>query len=715
MIYQNNFRYGEISRLTAGRFDMEAYSQGAFRFENAQTMVAGGFKRRPPLKIMAELQENLLRIIQFSISQTLSYCIGFTENKIKLYRNKLGSFTEVAEADYPTKADGSKQKLNESTIRKMSYTQYYDRMYFASNDFYPFFIEVSASTDQFVVKAMPFLTNKDGKKLISKVPSKETLEEGGASEDVLKLADKVVYARYEDGKLVYYFNDENDKEYYNQKYVFADSFPPVELSADTTMGFESFPDDNDFCDPNNSSTWPAVVSIINDSLYFANTTGRPHTIWKSRVLGSSQFIDDFSSDSMHDFIRFQFVYTESKDIVDADKMPQKPIENVFYQTSGNDAWYQPTKKPDGGNYSEAEWQYQKYDTELKRVQEVDPETDVVISTKYTYLGSGIEYDPIINGNPVRRPVLEYDFSDPSNIVNTTTDISLVATDSCAMKFDLNTGRQDSIVSITSACERIIVCTTTSEHMLPSAFSAVSNARADVYGHHGSLNLKPVTLNDSFLFIQRGNVMREFFLYEGYMNRADICAMNREILDCEIIEMTVKNAPDPIVYVVMEDGTLRTLIYDKELGIQAWSRWTFGNNKVKSVAVIEEGYKNMLLCVVENDGAYSICAFDEDTDNYKDFGTETYKTSVETTYAEIIDEKLVFGRYKRARNAWIRPYKTGFMFMGNDERQMKRTPNRLESEDYRFVLLGSSERKFSMKMESSEGDPMNILALAWEAE
>ena len=717
MIYQNNFRYGEISRLTAGRFDMEAYSQGAFKFENAQTMVAGGFKRRPPLKIMAELQENLLRIIQFSISQTLSYCIGFTENKIMLYRNKLGSFTEVAEADYPTKADGSKQKLNESTIRKMSYTQYYDRMYFASNDFYPFFIEVTASTDEFVVKSMPFLTNKDGKKLISKVPSKEELEEGGASEEVLKLADKVVYARYEKDKLVYYFHDEDDKEYHNTKYAFADAFPPVELSADTTMGFESFPDDNDFCDPNNSSTWPAVVSIINDSLYFANTTGRPHTIWKSRVLGSSQFIDDFSSDSMHDFIRFQFVYTETQEIVDTDELPMTPVKidgvTQYYQRAGNDMYFVPTLNSNGGVYTEEQWQNQTYEIELEKEERAS--TDGSTTVIWKYLSNGTEYLEAATKPPVRRPILQYDLSKESEFIKKKTDITLVATDSCAMKFDLNTGRQDSIVSITSACERIIVCTTTSEHMLPSAFSAVSNARADVYGHHGSLNIRPVTLNDSFLFIQRGNAMREFFLYEGYMNRADICAMNREILDCEIMEMTVKNAPDPIVYVVMEDGTLRTLIYDKELGIQAWSRWTFGNNKVKSVAVIEEGYKNMLLCVVENDGAYSICAFDEDTDNYKDFGTETYKTSVETAYAEIIDEKLVFGRYKRARNAWIRPYKTGFMFMGNDERQMKRTPNRLESEDYRFVLLGSSERKFSMKMESSEGDPMNILALAWEAE
>ena len=709
MIYQNNFRYGEISRRNAGRFDMEAYSQGAFQFINAQTMVAGGFKRRPPLKKLIDLEDEIFCIRRLRLSESLSYCIAFADTKVYLYRFVLKQFTLTGEASYP---EG--YVMTSDVANSMSYSQYYDRMYFASRSFHPFFIQVDPISNTFIIKKLPFITNKDGKKLIAVVPSREKLEESGASENVIALGGKIVYAKFVDSAIKYYFYDEND-EMYNQEYTEAANFPPEQINADTSIGFESYPDDDDLCVDNDPNTYPAIVSIINDSMYLANTARRPHTIWKSRILGSSQWITDNSSDSMHDFIRFQFVYTESKDIVDIADMPQAPIKDVYYQTSGNDAWYKPAKKPDGGFYSEVEWQYQDYNVELLRHQVVDPETDEVISTTYTEKGSGLEYNPDVNGSPVRRPVLEYDFSDPDKIIKKTTDISLISTDSCAMKFDLNTGSQDSIVSITSACGRIIVCTTTSEHTLPAHFSAVSNSSAEVYGYHGSLSIRPVVLNDSFIFIQRGNVAREFFLYEGYMNRADLCAINREILDADIVDMTVKNTPEPCVYITLSNGEMRVLTYDKELGIQSWSRWTFSGLEIISTAVLDRAADSILIALVSEGKKQMICQFDENANKYTDIETHSYSTKVETPYAEIIDQNLVFGRYKRAKSAWIRPYETGRVSMGNDERQMNLSNSALGSEDYRFALMGSSKRQFSMKLESYNNEPMNILALAWEAD
>lgn len=81
MDYTNNFRYGEISKRNAGRFDTEAYRQGAFSFRNARTLTEGGVTRRPPLRPIYEDDDRLdtdtvLRLIPFTISETISLMIG---------------------------------------------------------------------------------------------------------------------------------------------------------------------------------------------------------------------------------------------------------------------------------------------------------------------------------------------------------------------------------------------------------------------------------------------------------------------------------------------------------------------------------------------------------------------------------------------------------------------------------------------------------------
>lgn len=739
MIYQNNFRYGEISRLTAGRFDTEAYSQGAFEFTNAQTMVAGGFKRRPPLKIEGALFSDkdkkvplneIYKLKQFSLSETISYILGFSATEVYLFQyDYISEKVEyLSKNPYPNKpGTDTPITMTKTVASKINTAQYYDRMYVVSHDFYPMVIEVNASSNQFSINTYAFLKNQDGKKLLSSVPSYDDLIKAGADKDAAsKFGGKTLYPIYTKDGIRYYIDQERTEEYtlYDNE-----GMEPISSGSDIE-NYDVYQDD-DLCTIGDENTYPSVVAIINDCLYFAATRNRPQVFWRSRIIGSSQWVEDFSSDSMHDFICYEVVATEETSLVDDDHLPRTPIkvDDViqYHQENGNPVWYRPLLKfenPKTYYNPDDEWKvYEEKNhwVSSNRVYKQVVQIDETNAETYWYTNpefTGEQYDTEIYGNPVQQPMIQYDFSDYTAIISSKTRASFVTTDSCALRLELNTGRQDRIIGITSACEKIIVCTTTSEWLMPDSLSAISNLTISPYQNFGSLDVPPVVINGSMIFLQRSNVLREFFLYEGYMNNSDLTSLNREILDGKVVEIVSKNTPTPCIYVVLDNGEMRVLTYDKEIGIQAWSKWKAADGaKIVSLSVIENGSQDILVAIVKrNDGSQILCSFDEnEEDIFLDFGDKSYETRLETTYAEIIDNSLAFGRFKRAKSAWVRPYNTGYMYMGNDERQMKKTSYKLGSDDYRFVLLGSSERKFSMKLVSSDGDPMNILALAWEAD
>ena len=125
---------------------------------------------------------------------------------------------------------------------------------------------------------------------------------------------------------------------------------------------------------------------------------------------------------------------------------------------------------------------------------------------------------------------------------------------------------------------------------------------------------------------------------------------------------------------------------------------------------------MVLC---KDGSKSyICMIDNSSTVYKDMigGTaHGYDTVIETVYAEINDNQIVFGKFKKAKAIHIRPYDTGHIYVGNDLRMLQKSNNLLGSYDASFQAFGKSAKNFSMFIRSFEDEPMNILALSWENE
>ena len=740
----NNFRYGEVSKKTAGRFDAEFYQQSCFSFRNMVSHPEGDASRRPPIRKLLSLDVKILALRDFTISESTSYIVGLGERQYFVMRKVAGELSIVSSAAYPRGASDKEVVLDYKTASEVRTAQYYRRLYFVHHSFRPFYIDFN-SDDRFSGSVLSILLNQYAKNYFWFTPSYVADADGNELSD---LENRFVYKK-DDGT---WWLDSAMKK---NQYEYALSYPPVKGQNSYIYGYDTYQDDELL---ESYGNFPSVIAIVNDSLYLAATDNDPHVIWKSRVLGTSQFIDGYTADSMHDFITFQVVTTESVEITSDIPMTDmkdssgnvvyeqtggidnwyaktsegeirvywRPYEYVFYtdkdmklqyNTSngypvtkdGGATWYKPTKDSNG-NYTwkeEDKLYYQKISSSTSARK-------FYLDDQYTTPYTG-------TGTPYRKALKTYDLSDVSKLSTTVTQLTFVTDDSCGVRFSLATGRQDRIMHITSACGKIIVCSSMAEHTLPASFSAVNNKQADLYSVHGSspsYSVSGIVLDSSFLFLQRSNILREFYMYEGFMMRNEVTALNHDVLSGNIMQMVPKNTPEPIVYFVMDDGTMRIVSYDKNNQIQSFSRWDMNLNtgrKFISLAKLEENNTSILTSLVEEpNGKQWIGFFDEnEKESFSDEGGDDYISEIETTYAEIYDDSLWFGNMKKANRAVIRPINTGYIQVGSDERQLVRSNYRLESDDYVMAVLSNSMHKFTMRIRSYGSDPMDILAFGFD--
>ncbi len=776
----NGFRYGEISKKQAGRYSEDGYQQGCFTFKNAMTMYDTGMTRRYPIRTLITCTDKLYTLHPFRISDSENYIVGFGvdssgKNVIDLFKwdgSKLvlqSTLNANVDKIFGSKASEedtsySNVALTEEICKNMRFSQYYNRLYVVSSKFATIYLEMSGTS--FHATRLTIVGNDDIKKRIYFV------NDGSVADGtvVFKSGNK------------YYTDIGNTKEYTGDttKLKIADK--------SYISSYEDYVNNNDI----NTvvGTYPSVVAIVNDSLYLANTENNPSTIWKSRTIGSSQWIvddeDPYSVQTLSDFTQYQVIATEETKLKDSSEWPITQ-ETGYYETENTlETWYVPTKTNGKYDYKykltrkQQYWltnglgyffyeesdhlkrwnftsgapyvkkdgttvQYYKdsaYATEVYPVVATEKypfkEKDqagagTVRSTDYVWYyaentdnhTTGEIYVPSENDatNPIKKPLFTYNLSNAEDLYESSTTVDFVTTDSCGVRMELNTGAYDSVHFITAGCGKIIVGTSSCEKTLPADFNAVSNMYSSHYSDYGSLFIEPIKLGRSFFFFQTGRKIRELYLSDGYMEDADVTALNHDIFDHPIVDTVGKNAPDPSLYSVLDNGDIIQITYDRNGGLNSMARWSNDKFLFKSLANTRFNDKETLLALVSYKGVSYICKFLEPTDEemgediyYDEIGTEElpYETFVETVYAEVYDNASVFGRFKKAKTMYIRPYHCGRIKIGNDLRQMNVTNIKLGDKDYNLNLAGSMEKNFSIKMKSVDREPMTILAIAWEA-
>ena len=396
MEYINNFRYGEISRKLAGSFDKEAYQQGCFTYRNMLTDSFGTATRRPPLRKIISTT-GILDIREFKLSESVQYLVGLKEKKYVIFRYVLGELTEITEGGYPHRIDEPEIALTSTMAREIRSAQYYERMYFVHHSFRPFYIEIVPSTDTANSSYMEVLINQDAKGTYFFTPSYVTDAFG---KELTNLEGRLVYKKEDaEGNVTWWF----DYEMKEEQYEYALTYPPVQGQSSQISYYEDYPDDNLMLGEGN---FPSVIAIINDSMYLAATDKCPSTMWKSRILGSSQYIEEYTVESLHDFIQFQLMATETQSMVDADKLPKTEMKDsygeVLYEEGIYGEKYFVPEKDSDGNYT--------YKTELFwKPDDVNSETGT-----YYYERSGDQfskpYDEDKYGAPIKKPLMTYDLS-----------------------------------------------------------------------------------------------------------------------------------------------------------------------------------------------------------------------------------------------------------------------------------------------------------------
>lgn len=174
-------------------------------------------------------------------------------------------------------------------------------------------------------------------------------------------------------------------------------------------------------------------------------------------------------------------------------------------------------------------------------------------------------------------------------------------DSDAMALDLATAEHERIMAVTALNGRLIVltnknlwaCGSTGQALTPSDASAVC------YNGVGCNGLKPLALRNALLFVsQNGNEIFEIRADQQGTQWAtrELGTFARHLLDGhQIVAWDYQSTPDPVVWLVREDGVLLSMSYNAETELCAWTRHKT-NAAVKSVCVIRT---DVYLSVVRN--------------------------------------------------------------------------------------------------------------------
>jgi hypothetical protein len=134
----------------------------------------------------------------------------------------------------------------------------------------------------------------------------------------------------------------------------------------------------------------------------------------------------------------------------------------------------------------------------------------------------------------------------------------------------------------------------------------TNVQIKPESSYGCAKVKPASLGKETLFSHRaGRKMRAAgFRYDedGYKS-PDLTTLAEHITETGIREMAVQLEPDPVVWVVLNNGRLISITLDRELDVIAWNRHEIDGG-VESVATVPDGDKDQVWLTVRRmvDGA-----------------------------------------------------------------------------------------------------------------
>lgn len=131
---------------------------------------------------------------------------------------------------------------------------------------------------------------------------------------------------------------------------------------------------------------------------------------------------------------------------------------------------------------------------------------------------------------------------------------------------------------------------------------------------GSAHKQAFLAANNLLFLQRGNRKLRQFTHGaagGEGQASDLSVLAEHITLSGIKQLAFQQQPDPVVWMVRNDGVLLSMTYEPDQSVIAWARHTSGTGLFESVAVIygADGDADQVWFVVNRGGTRSIERFD----------------------------------------------------------------------------------------------------------
>jgi len=136
--------------------------------------------------------------------------------------------------------------------------------------------------------------------------------------------------------------------------------------------------------------------------------------------------------------------------------------------------------------------------------------------------------------------------------------------------------------------------------------APTNARIKPRRNHGCAQVRPVSVLDTEMFIQRaGRKLRALGDVDGLdkWGAPDLSVLSEHLTETGIIDMCWQQEPDSIIWLVRTDGKLASVTYDRDQDVTAWALHDVGG-VVESIACIPTATADQVWIVVQRtiDGA-----------------------------------------------------------------------------------------------------------------
>jgi hypothetical protein len=152
-----------------------------------------------------------------------------------------------------------------------------------------------------------------------------------------------------------------------------------------------------------------------------------------------------------------------------------------------------------------------------------------------------------------------------------------------------------LMLLTSGAEILVSGGSQSDAITPSAI------RIDHQGYRGAASVQPIVVGNTILFAQdRGGVIRDFsyeLSNDGFVGK-DLTILARHLFsDRRIKSWAYAQAPDSVVWVVLDDGSLVSLTYMKEHEVWGWTTHSSSGATFEDVSVVAEGNEDVPYFVV----------------------------------------------------------------------------------------------------------------------